>query len=213
MFGLTDKVIFSGGKTAGENQPGEAEAMYQYLLDSLVKNSTSDEQAAALNLLNKSVILEETSYDTHTNAIETKGLIPETATTGLMSVGYHLELRARSTFKHSGFNPTIGISSDSVLEEILTFGGNNLEEIKKINPLIAEQFVLIRKALRELAYDFVKYKSWSGLFSKNEQGKLEKRPHGPEYHLAARIYQFITRDPSGRKLTEKAKKKRLEEGK
>ncbi len=61
--GLVKKIIFSTGKTAGENFPSEALAMKVFM------------QTKFPEIPAEGIILEETSFDTPTNAIEVKKIL------------------------------------------------------------------------------------------------------------------------------------------
>jgi len=104
--GVSDRIIFSGGRTAGKNTPSEAEAMKKHLLrifPSIPENA---------------IILEENSLSTSTNAEEVKRIMEQQGLkeVGLVSAGFHLK-RAKYLFKQAG----ISLDPHNVLaaEEIL----------------------------------------------------------------------------------------------
>ncbi len=90
--GLVSKIIFSGGKTAGQAYPSEASAMAEYLKK---KYPQVPEEA---------IVLEEVSIDTPENAERVAGLLaehPELKTIALLTGGIHLA-RAQTLFKEFG---------------------------------------------------------------------------------------------------------------
>ena len=103
--GLTDKIIFATGKTAGTDVPSEAEAMKRKLkaLFPLIPNSA--------------IILEERSKDTASNAKEVKKIIDRNGLReiGLVTVGFHLE-RATILFGREGIKVSTLVASEVALE-------------------------------------------------------------------------------------------------
>jgi len=104
--GVSDKIIFSSGKTAGKDAPSEAEAMKRHLLRIFP------------SIPEHAITLEENSLNTYTNAQEVKKIMDQEGLkeVGLVSVGSHLK-RAAYLFKQAGIS--LDIHNILAAEEIL----------------------------------------------------------------------------------------------
>lgn len=92
---LTSKIIFSGGKTAGQAYPSEAAEMARYLKQKYPE------------IPDNVIILEEASIDTAENAelvAEILKELPELKTIALLTMSMHLP-RAQALFKEFGIDP------------------------------------------------------------------------------------------------------------
>ena len=118
--GRVGQIILSGGKTAGENWPSEAEAMKDYMVlkyaAQLKKESNLEDVKAELDKLTNAVILEEQSIDTKTNAVEVKEIFDahKLKNAALLTVGFHLD-RAQNEFSNNGIT-TQGFASEEVMK-------------------------------------------------------------------------------------------------
>jgi len=103
--GLTDKIIFSGGRTAGKDRSSEAKAMWDYL-----KKKYPD-------IPDKIIALEEESLDTAGNAEEVLKILQQynIQDVALMTAGFHLP-RAKKLFKEFGIE-TQGVPSEELLKK------------------------------------------------------------------------------------------------
>lgn len=106
--GISDRIIFSSGKTAGKDTPSEAEAMKRHLLRIF---PSIPEQV---------ITLEEDSLNTYTNAQEVRRIMEQQGLkeVGLVSTGSHLK-RAAYLFKQAGisFDPHNILASEEILRE------------------------------------------------------------------------------------------------
>lgn len=113
-----DYLIFSTGKTAGEDWPSEAQAMKDFLLKNLPKEKYF--------LPEEKIILEEISFDTAGNAEEVGKIFVDRDWSNqeitLMTVGYHLP-RARKLFFNFG--------------AAFTYEANSYEEMAKMGCVYA----------------------------------------------------------------------------
>lgn len=100
----TMKLIFSSGKTAGQDRPSEAKAMKDYL------------HRKFIDIPEKAIILEEVSVDTPGNAEEVGKLLKKynAKNPALLTVGYHLP-GALETFHNYGVDIQHGIAAEQVL--------------------------------------------------------------------------------------------------
>lgn len=92
--GLIDRIIFSGGKTAGEDYPSEAAAMAAYLREKYP------------DIPDEMIGLEEESIDTIDNAERIARVLeahPELQKLALMTVGFHVA-RSERIFKDRGID-------------------------------------------------------------------------------------------------------------
>lgn len=110
--GDTNSIIFSGGKTAGDDAkgvpyPSEAEEMKRFMRIFFHKNEISD----------KAIILEEFSIDTAGNAEEVFKIVnnKKLKKIGLLTVGFHLP-RAKEIFKNHGVKIQKFFSSEEILK-------------------------------------------------------------------------------------------------
>ena len=130
--GLVDKLIFSGGKTAGAEYPSEGEAMIEYL-----KEKYPD-------IPEGSIIAENASIDTSENAEQVAEILAKDPTLqkiALMTVGFHLQ-RAEKLFKEFGIETTPFPSEEELkkrsphyerfVDAYLKSGHVKTEEIKEI---------------------------------------------------------------------------------
>ena len=124
--GRTDKIIFSTGKTAGDDLPSEAQLMKDRLQQ--IWPSIPDED----------IILEENSTQTRENASEVRQVLsahPEIESASLLTVYFHMR-RARGLFRKAGIQTTAK-KSDEVLGQYFPKlmaryrRGNILERIKE----------------------------------------------------------------------------------
>ncbi len=210
-LGITEKIIFSGGSTVGGGGKTEARAMQEYVRSLLYSTSvgpdiTSAELFALINKFEDATILEETSYDTYTNAQEVKKVIPEPLdeadkkSYGLLSVGYHLIPRALPIFEANGVtNCRLGLASDNLLKEIFELLEKDLGRLP--------EYSRINGHIKYLIEDYIKFLLFP--IQKTEEGKIKMRAHGPEYHLMAATLQSLTGDLTGQKLNNKASKMRV----
>ncbi len=106
--GVSNRIIFSTGKTAGKDTPSEAEAMKRHLLrifPSIPENA---------------ITLEENSLNTYTNAAQVKRIMEqqELEEIGLVSVGFHLK-RAAYLFKQAGISldPRNILAAEEILRQ------------------------------------------------------------------------------------------------
>jgi uncharacterized SAM-binding protein YcdF (DUF218 family) len=101
-----DKLIISGGKTAGEEYPSEAELMRDYIYKVISKDIADF------------AILETESKDTWGNAREIKDILEKDLSQkiGLLTIGYHLP-RATKIFEREGFDNLIPLKSEFYLSE------------------------------------------------------------------------------------------------
>ena len=105
ISGLTDKIIFSTGKTAGIDYPSEAEAM-QNLLKMKYPKIPDD-----------AIILEDKSIDTIDN-VDHVALILEMynlQNIALITVGFHIE-RSKKIFKNAGID-VHGFPSEEIIKK------------------------------------------------------------------------------------------------
>jgi uncharacterized SAM-binding protein YcdF (DUF218 family) len=95
MKNQADYVIFSSGKTSGNDLPSEAQAMKDYLLSRRSFKDIIDPNR---------IILEERSHDTRTNALESKKTADYFGFKNirLMSIGRHMD-NAWKIFHRNGF--------------------------------------------------------------------------------------------------------------
>lgn len=112
--GKTKKLIFTGGKTTGENYPSEAEAMKNFLL--LKFPDIPDE----------SILLEDKSFDTKQNVEFTKEIINENnfRNIAFLTTSSHIK-RSKMLFEK------IALTLDSISSQ---------EIIKKYSPEILEEY-------------------------------------------------------------------------
>ena len=103
--GLTGKIIFSGGKTAGKEWPSEAESMAKYLKKKFPE--ISDEV----------LIMEKESFDTPENAEKVKALLEKYGINkiAVTTNGFHLE-RSRALFKNQGLE-VCGFPAEEFLQK------------------------------------------------------------------------------------------------
>jgi uncharacterized SAM-binding protein YcdF (DUF218 family) len=147
--GLIDKIIFSGGKTAGKQYPSEAEEMMKYM-----KEKYPD-------IADELVLLEKESIDTADNAERIAELLKENPTLhkiALMTVGFHLA-RAEKLFEEFGIETT-GFPSE--------------EELKKRSPHY-EQFVTSYLKSGRVKFKERKEAIVRGLLSIDTRGKLLRK--------------------------------------
>lgn len=199
-MGLTENIIFSGGKTSGDlpHKPSEALSMQKYLKNILIDNYAETPDGSQLltdlNDLERfnqmPIILEETSKDTIGNAIATKDIIGDTdSRVGIMSVGYHMKTRARGVFEDQDFKQVkIDLNSDTLLTDLISYIDSNLGQLEHKYPYFARDYLRVRFEVIQLLQDYQYFMS-----------KIPfTRSHGPEYHLSAKA------------LTEVLKRLRLE---
>jgi hypothetical protein len=103
--GCTDRIIFSGGRTLGEDEPSEARQMYDFLMRCLPRKDYEH-----------LIQLEEKSIDTYGNACEIKKMIGDKENVGLLSISPHFP-RAAETFHNAGID-VYAIYSENVLRGI-----------------------------------------------------------------------------------------------
>jgi uncharacterized SAM-binding protein YcdF (DUF218 family) len=105
------EIIFSGGNTAGEETDSEAEAMYKYF------------RTRFPDVPEDSIVLEENSITTTSNAQEIKKILAEREDSakniGLLSVGYHLH-GAVKLFKNNGVKIDQKFAAEKILSERAT---------------------------------------------------------------------------------------------
>ena len=102
LAGKTEQIIFTGGKTAGEQFPSEAQAMKDYM------------KATFQDAIPDSVIrTEDQSLDTVENAKAVKGILEQNPDqkVGYITVDYHLQ-RARETFSRQGLGGEWMVSNE-----------------------------------------------------------------------------------------------------
>lgn len=124
LDGKTDKIILAGGKTAGKDWPSEAQAMADYMTkiyrahlgqkDRDHSKETTDEM---ISLFNQSLIIEDQSIDTKTNADEVSRILTEhnLNNAALITVGFHLG-RAEQNFQEQGIEAQ-GFKSEDVMKQ------------------------------------------------------------------------------------------------
>lgn len=214
-LGVTKKVIYSGGSTIIGNPYTESEAMLDYVKKVISGNGARELSPSELSFIDNGIRLEKKSYDTHTNAIESKELIEELKNEtggyyirkGLMTMGFHLDGRAADTFWHSKVWMSDELASEELLAETLKYINFHLREISLTNPFLAEQFIRIRLEIRLLLQEFNKKRVLDRLGV--DGVKPYFKVHGQIYHRLARIYQNIKRDPSGKKISAMAYAQRV----
>lgn len=152
---FTHKIVFTGGKTAGEAWPSEAQAMKEFMQKTFQPNDGDKKQSL---IPNKAIYVLETSKDTSENAIEIKQLLkkPEFSSTktespiGYMTIGYH-QPRAEQQFQNSDlpsgqwFNSEEIISFRSSLHHQLT---EKLQGSPRINLLEGSREFIARALLK-----------------------------------------------------------------
>ncbi len=112
--GNFNKIIFSGGKTAGVEFPSEAAAMKEFILKKFPE------------IPENKIILEENSFDTIENAIEVKKIIKNLGLNQLIGLTTNeFAGRAKMVFKKEGLN--------------LDFFKVN-DELKKLSPQTYQKF-------------------------------------------------------------------------
>ncbi len=215
-LGVTKRVIYSGGSTIIGNPYTEAEAMLDYVKKILSSNGTREISQAEQSLIDNGIILETESYDTHTNATRSQNLVDDLKKQndehfirkGLMTIGFHLHVRAAMTFWYNKVWISDELASEELLAETLKYINFHLREISLTNPFLAEQFIRIRLELRLLLQDLKKEVVLDriGLNGYKPYFKV----HGPMYHLMARVYQEAKHDLSGKKMSEKAYAQRVQ---
>jgi uncharacterized SAM-binding protein YcdF (DUF218 family) len=107
--GKTEKVLFSTGKTAGQNFPSEAQAMRDYLIR--IGRAIPEENT----------LLEELSFDTPGNAEESKEIIEEYGfqDVALLTVHDHLP-RTAELYKNYGVPISNTYASEDTVEHLST---------------------------------------------------------------------------------------------
>ena len=108
---VADKVIITGGKTAGPDKPSESHEMMEYLLQKYPK-------LAEKISLDDSLFLEEQATDTVQNAENVAQMLNDKNITGpvaLMAIGYQLE-RARKLFENEGISAKAFPAEDYLIE-------------------------------------------------------------------------------------------------
>ncbi len=203
LTGGAKRVIFSGGTTVIGNPYTEADAMMDYVKSILTNHGNHELSPREQSLIENGIILERNSYDTYTNAQETKKIINNpNENLGLMSIGFHLYVRAARTFEHNDIAVNQQLPSEELLAETLRYINIHLKDFAQSNPMIAEQFIRIRLELRLL---LLEYKNEIVIDRIGFEGKKPYfKVHGRGYHLMARLYQELKRDPSGEKMSAKA---------
>lgn len=100
--GNLDKLIFSGGKTQGEEYPSEAELMREHIYKNISKSIADF------------ITLETGSKTTWSNARNTKRILEDNVNQkiGLLTIGYHLP-RATKIFEREGFSNLIPLASEN----------------------------------------------------------------------------------------------------
>jgi len=103
--GLTDKIIFSGGKTGGKEWPSEAESMAEYLKKKFPE------------IPEEAIIMEKESFDTPENAEKVKRILETYGINkiALETSGFHLK-RSVKLFEDQGLNVT-GFPAEELLEK------------------------------------------------------------------------------------------------
>ncbi len=113
ISGMTDRLIISGGKTAGKEFPSESEAMKTYILLKYPHETYPQ-------ICDENIILEEQSLDTHGNAKEIKNILDrenetQQSTPALLTVGFHTK-RASKIFKNHGIE-TKSFNAEELLQK------------------------------------------------------------------------------------------------
>lgn len=108
MMGLTDRIIFSTGHTAGEMYPSEAKAMALYLRHFYTEEEIPD----------NAITLEEVSIDTPGNAEEVYKMLQKQnfQRVGLLTVDYHLR-RALKLFENYDMDVDDKFSAEDILQK------------------------------------------------------------------------------------------------
>lgn len=103
--GLTDKIIFSGGKTGGKEWPSEAESMAEYLKKKFPE------------IPNEAIIMESESFDTPENAEKVKAILEKYGINkiALETSGFHLK-RSVKLFENQGLK-VAGFPAEEFLEK------------------------------------------------------------------------------------------------
>ena len=103
--GLTDKIIFSGGKTGGKEWPSEAEATAEYLKKKFPE------------IPEEAIIMEKESFDTPENAENVKKILETYGINkiALETSGFHLK-RSVKLFEDQGLNVT-GFPAEEFLQK------------------------------------------------------------------------------------------------
>ncbi len=123
-LGLSKKIIFSSGRTAGAQHPSEAEEMFLF-----IQRIATQFKLGELN--SSDFILEDKSWDTDTNARFTKEIFKRENMHSAILVGisYHLN-RAIPLFPQNGFNDiVINLPSERILSDLIEFMSINWEWI------------------------------------------------------------------------------------
>jgi uncharacterized SAM-binding protein YcdF (DUF218 family) len=102
--GLTDRLIFSTGKTAGEDYPSEAEEMIKYM------------KVLFPDIPDEAITVEDISYDTRGNVLESKKIIEEEGleNVGYLTVSYHFP-RVFMLLDNEEVDIHVGFASDKII--------------------------------------------------------------------------------------------------
>jgi uncharacterized SAM-binding protein YcdF (DUF218 family) len=130
-------ILFSGGKTVGNNVPSEAKAMYDYFRHHFPEVPDSD------------LFLEEQSIDTASNAERVQGIIHNAGYMhiSLLTVGYHVA-NAATLFRRYGVAVEIALASEEIMKNRSIYYQKyitNWSNLKRIKYEIKKEWV--RKVL------------------------------------------------------------------
>lgn len=137
---LTKNIIFTGGKTHGQNDPSEAAMMRDY-----ISRTFNKDEGAFKKIPEESLLTEEESKDTSQNISNIKKMVQENnwESIGILSNEYHLLRAERLAHNHGIESKTI--SAEEMLKE-RSKHYNNIVDQHNADPSM-EKKIALEKAL------------------------------------------------------------------
>lgn len=164
---FADKVIITGGKTAGPDKPSESHEMLEYLLQNY------PEEAGKFTL-DDSLILEEQATDTVQNAENVTKMLEDRNISGpvaLMAIGYQLE-RARRLFENEGISAKAFPAEDYLIKR-------NKHYEKFLEKYSSSAHVTIHK-VKEFVMRFLLWIDPKGEIPATVTGRIRHRKNQPD---------------------------------